>query len=304
MPVDADLSDELFLLGEDFLTPSSLYWVDGQEEMLRAAPERFDSSGLEISQHFATSVDGTRIPYFLVGPSGPPEPRPTVLTGYGGFEISMGAHYSAVVGHSWLSAGGQYAVANIRGGGEYGPVWHEAALRDRRHRAYEDFESVARDMIARSVTSPAQLGIMGGSNGGLLVGNMYVRHPELLGAVVCQAPLLDMKRYSHLLAGASWMAEYGDPDDPADWEFIRQFSPYHLIDPARTYPPLLLTTSTRDDRVHPGHARKMAAALLSQGQDVTYWENIEGGHAGAADSLQQATMQALAFTFLRRHLIH
>src|SRR4029077_12749703 len=169
-------------------------------------------------------------------------------------------------------------------------------------RAYEDFEAIARDLAEEKVTTPGQLGIMGGSNGGLLAGNMYVRTPELFGAVVCQAPLLDMKRYSHLLAGASWMAEYGDPDDPDDWKFIQTFSPYHLIAPDRPYPPMLLTTSPRDDRVHPGHARKMAAALLEAGYNVTYWENIEGGHAGAADAPQQAIMSALAYTFLHRHL--
>ena len=162
---------------------------------------------------------------------------------------------------------------------------------------------MARDLINRGITTPAQLGITGGSNGGLLVGNMYVRVPELFGAVVCQVPLLDMKRYSHLLAGASWMAEYGDPDVPDDWEFIKTFSPYHLIEAERAYPPFLLTTSTRDDRVHPGHARKMAAALSKMGHDVTYWENIEGGHGGAADAPQQATMSALAYTFLHRHLM-
>ena len=306
-PLDADLSDDYFVMGQDFLHPNALYLAgaDRTPDRLRAVPDRFDTTGLAMTQRFATSADGTRVPYFLVGTSDAVEgraPGPTVLTGYGGFEVSLTATYAPVAGRAWLTAGGSYAVANIRGGGEYGPGWHEAALRADRHRAYEDFEAVARDLIDTSVTTAAQLGIMGGSNGGLLVGNMYVRTPDLFGAVVCQAPLLDMRRYSHLLAGASWIAEYGDPDDPADWAFIRAFSPYQLAEPGRPYPPILLTTSTRDDRVHPGHARKMAARLEAMGYDVSYWENIEGGHAGAADAPQQAVMSALAYTFLARRL--
>jgi prolyl oligopeptidase len=201
-----------------------------------------------------------------------------------------------------LDKGGAYAVANIRGGGEYGPRWHQSALKDQRHKAYEDFAAVARDLVERGVTTPERLGVQGGSNGGLLTGNMYTQYPELFGAVVIQVPLLDMKRYSHLLAGASWMAEYGDPDDPAQWEFIQRFSPYHLVEPNRNYPPVLITTSTRDDRVHPGHARKFAAKLLDYGYDVTYYENIEGGHGGAADNDQAAFMSALAYEFLWQRL--
>lgn len=304
LAVDADSSDELLLLGEDFLHPTTLYLSSpGQEPLvLRQAPKRFEDEGLTMSQHFASSRDGTSIPYFLVAPQDAASGGPTLLTGYGGFEISHSAEYSGVVGLSWLSRGGRYAVANIRGGGEYGPKWHEAALRENRPRAYEDFEAVARDLIDRGVTTSDQLGIMGGSNGGLLVGNMYVRSPEIFGAVVCRSPLLDMRRYSHLLAGASWIAEYGDPDDPSDWEFIQTFSPYHLVEPGRDYPPLLLVTSTKDDRVHPGHARKMAAALDELGYDVSYWENTEGGHSAAADATQQATMAALVYTFLHHNL--
>lgn len=304
--VDSDQNDELWLSGNDFVTPATLYLatVDEAPEVLRHAPPRFDASGFTIAQHFAASTDGTRVPYFLVSTptAEPSRPAPTVLSGYGGFEVSSSPLYSGILGRSWLARGGRYALANIRGGGEYGPSWHRAGLRENRRRVYEDFEAVARDLLDRGLTTPAQLGIVGGSNGGLLVGNMYVRSPQLFGAVVCQQPLLDMKRYSHLLAGASWMAEYGDPDDPSDWEFIRTFSPYHLAAPGKPYPPLMLTTSTRDDRVHPGHARKMAARLKSLGYDVTYWENVEGGHAGAADAPQRATMSALAYTFLHRHL--
>jgi len=305
-PVDDDESDDIWLLGDDFITPTTLHRVSpgAAPAPVRSAPSRFDASGLSVVQHFVTSADGTRIPYFVVGPEGgSSEPGPTLLGGYGGFEVPRLPAYGGILGRSWLTAGGTYVLANIRGGGEYGPRWHRAGLRDQRPRVYEDFEAVARDLIERGVTTPSQLGCSGGSNGGLLVGNMYVRSPELWGAIVCQVPLLDMKRYHHLLAGASWMAEYGDPDDPDDWAFIQGFSPYHLVDADREYPPLLLTTSTRDDRVHPGHARKMAAKLGSYGKDVLYWENVEGGHGGAADAPQTAVLQALMYTFLRRHLM-
>ncbi len=308
--VDSTELDDVWLFGNDFVTPETLYVmsvVGGDvPHQLRQAPHRFDSDGVSIEQHFAASADGTRVPYFVVGSvealACTDGTTPTLLSGYGGFEVPRTAAYSAVVGRSWIANGGAYVVANIRGGGEYGPAWHRAGLREKRPRVYEDFEAVARALIDRGVTTPPYLGTSGGSNGGLLVGNMYVRSPELFGAVVCQVPLLDMQRYHLLLAGASWMAEYGDPDDPDDWVYLEGYSPYHRIDPAAEYPPILLTTSTRDDRVHPGHARKMAASLISHQQDVTYWENIEGGHGGAADASQQATMQALIFTFLRTQL--
>ena len=305
-PVDADERDDLLVVANDFVTPPTLYLADiptATAEVLRTTPARFDASDVSIEQRFATSADGTRVPYFFVSRRGDgTAPKPLLLNAYGGFEVSNTAVYSGMVGRGWLEQGGTYVLANIRGGGEYGPSWHQAGLRENRHRVYEDHEAVARDLIDRGDTTPAQLGIMGGSNGGLLVGNMYVRCPELYGAVVCQVPLLDMKRYSHLLAGASWMAEYGDPDVEEDWAFIQTFSPYHLVKVDVPYPPMLLTTSTRDDRVHPGHARKMAALLEKHGHDVTYWENIEGGHGGAADATQQATMWALTYTFLHRHL--
>ncbi len=306
--VDADESDALWLTVTDYLTPTTLMMADagstdGSIEVLKTMPAFFDASKHAIEQHFATSKDGTKVPYFMVRPKGLDydSSTPTLLYGYGGFEISMTPGYSGGVGMGWLDKGGVYAVANIRGGGEYGPRWHQAALRANRHKAYEDFAAVAQDLIARKVTSPQHLGIQGGSNGGLLTGNMLTQYPELFGAVVVQVPLLDMKRYSHLLAGASWMAEYGDPDT-ADWEFIRTFSPYHLFDPARDYPPTLFMTSTRDDRVHPGHARKMAAKMFEAGKDVRYYENIEGGHGGAANNAQAAHMSALAYTFLWQQL--
>lgn len=310
-PVDAVASDDVWLYVTDFLTPTTLSLasispegVMGEPEPLKSMPTFFDAEGLVAEQHFVTSDDGTRVPYFLVRREDLSfdGTAPTLLYGYGGFEISLTPTYSGGMGSSWLEKGGVYALANIRGGGEYGPRWHQAALKENRHKAYEDMAAVARDLVARGVTSHEHLGVQGGSNGGLLTGNMITRYPELFGAVVIQVPLLDMQRYSHLLAGASWMDEYGDPDDPEQWEFIRTFSPYHLLDPERQYPPVLFTTSTRDDRVHPGHARKMAAAMLAMGKDVTYYENIEGGHGGAATNDQASHMQALAYEFLRSRL--
>ncbi len=304
--VDDEQSNDFFMTVTDYLTPTSLYLgtIGGDApQLLKQLPAFFDASGLEISQNFATSKDGTRVPYFMVSSKALTRDgnNPTLLYGYGGFEISLTPGYSAAVGRGWLADGGVYVVANIRGGGEYGPRWHQAALKQNRLRAYEDFAAVAQDLIARRITSPGHLGIQGGSNGGLLVGNMMVLYPELFGAVVCQVPLLDMKRYNKLLAGASWMAEYGDPDTD-DWQFIQHFSPYQNVKAEVHYPPVLFTTSTRDDRVHPGHARKMFARMQAQGHDVSYYENIEGGHGGAADNRQRAHMQALAYTFLKQRL--
>lgn len=316
--LDDEVGDELWISAQDFLHPAGLMIGDVEPvttggtatwQLAKSAPQRFDATGLVSLQRFATSDDGTRIPYFLVGPRNAvdpepgtaPTPRPTLLSGYGGFQISRTPGYQPITGKAWLEQGGVYAVANIRGGGEYGPQWHAAALKDNRHRAYEDFAAVARDLVSTKVTTVPQLGCQGGSNGGLLTGNMLAQYPELFGAVVIMVPLLDMRRFHELLAGASWRAEYGDPDT-ADWEFIQGFSPYHLLDRDQTYPPVLLTTSTRDDRVHPGHARKMTAALESIGADVRYWENTEGGHGGAANPAQQATMNALINRFLWQQL--
>ncbi len=303
--VDDEDSDAVWLTATDYLTPTTLSLADigKQPEVLKTMPAFFDASKNVIEQHFATSKDGTRVPYFVVRPKGLKldGTAPTLLYGYGGFEISLTPAYSGSVGKGWLEKGGVYAVANIRGGGEYGPRWHQAALKANRHKAYEDFAAVGQDLIARKVTSTPHLGVQGGSNGGLLTGNMLTQYPDLFGAVVVQVPLLDMKRYSHLLAGASWMAEYGDPDT-ADWQFIQTFSPYHLFNAQRDYPPVIFMTSTRDDRVHPGHARKMAAKMLEAGKDVRYYENIEGGHGGSANNAQAAHMSALAFTFLWNEL--
>jgi prolyl oligopeptidase len=306
-PVDADEGDEYWLTVEDFLTPQTLALGTaggGPAEKLKSAPSFFDAKGLEITQHEATSKDGTKVPYFQIARAGLKleGTAPTLLYGYGGFEVSMTPGYRALAGAAWMEKGGVYVVANIRGGGEFGPAWHKAALKDKRHRAYEDFVAVADDLVARKVTSKEHLGIQGGSNGGLLMGNMLTLYPEHFGAIVCQVPLLDMKRYSHLLAGASWMAEYGDPDKPEEWQYIQTFSPYHNVKKDVKYPRTLFTTSTRDDRVHPGHARKMVAKLKEVGADVIYYENVEGGHGGAADNKQKAFMDSLAYSFLWKQL--
>ena len=305
--VDPDHNDDYFLHVTDFLTPTSLYLGrigDAQRELLKQLPAFFNAQGLEISQHEALSKDGTRVPYFQVARKGLKldGSHPTLLYGYGGFEISMTPAYSASVGSGWLERGGVYVLANIRGGGEFGPAWHQAAVKEHRQRAYDDFIAVAEDLIARKITSPKHLGIQGGSNGGLLMGVMLTERPDLFGAVVCQVPLLDMRRYNKLLAGASWMGEYGDPDLPEDWAYIRRYSPYQNVEKDRQYPRVLFMTSTRDDRVHPGHARKMAAKMEAQGHDVLYYENTEGGHGGAANNAQMARMGALAYTFLWEQL--
>ncbi|MGZ4479779.1 MAG: prolyl oligopeptidase family serine peptidase, partial [Nocardioidaceae bacterium] len=304
--LDARESDDLWMTVTDFLTPTTLSLVPatdegyGEPEVLRSAPAFFDAGTHVIEQHFATSDDGTRVPYFLVRPQDLAfdGTAPTILYGYGGFEVSRVPAYSGMLGRGWLERGGVYAVANIRGGGEYGPRWHRAALRESRHKAYEDFAAVARDLADRKVTSAEHLAGMGGSNGGLLVGNMLVSYPDLFGALVIQVPLLDMARYHLLLAGASWVAEYGDPENPEDWAFLQRWSPYQLLDETRTYPPTFIWTTTRDDRVHPGHARKMAAKMLAAGADVRYFENTEGGHGAGATNAQTAHTHALSYRFL------
>ncbi|QNM98321.1 prolyl oligopeptidase family serine peptidase [Chitinimonas koreensis] len=298
-------SDDYFLGHVDFLTPDSLYLGQAgsdTRELLKQRPAFFDASRFEIAQNEAVSKDGTRVPYFIVARKGLKldGDNPTLLYGYGGFQVSLTPWYSAAAGKAWLDKGGVYVVANIRGGGEFGPRWHQAALKENRQRAYDDFIAVAEDLQARKITKPRRLGIMGGSNGGLLMGVMLTERPDLFGAVVCQVPLLDMRRYNKLLAGASWVGEYGNPDLPAEWDYIRKFSPYHNLHKGTQYPNVLFTTSTRDDRVHPGHARKMMARMQQElgVKNAWYYENMEGGHAGAANNLQKADMSALEYTFL------
>jgi prolyl oligopeptidase len=300
---DPDASNEYLMDSSGYTEPATLRRGDltGDPEILKQAPALFEADGIEVRQLFATSADGTEIPYHVVGKQDPAS-RPTLLTGYGGFEISLTPSYLGHVGRGWLARGGTYVVANLRGGGEYGPEWHSSAVKANRHLVYEDFAAVAADLVAQGITTPSRLGIQGGSNGGLLMGVMLTRHPELFGAIVSQVPLLDMRRYHELLAGASWMAEYGDPREPDEWAYIKPFSPYHNVQKGQVYPPTLFVTSTRDDRVHPGHARKMVARMREQGHDVHYYENIEGGHGGAADNEQLAFKWALVFEFLWRTL--
>jgi len=299
-------SDTWMFTYTDFLTPSSMYLVEGDADPVRAktTPEWFDASGMRVEQLETTSADGTRVPYFVVYPDGfeADGTAPTVLYGYGGFENPELPTYSGGTGSAWLERGGVWVLANIRGGGEFGPEWHQAAVREKRQNAFDDFIAVAEDLVARRITSPEHLGIMGGSNGGLLVGAVMVQRPELFEAVVCQVPVLDMRRYHRLLAGASWMGEWGDPDDPEDWAYLSRYSPYHNLEKDADYPRAFFYTSTRDDRVHPGHARKMVAKMRGMGHDVLYWENTEGGHGAGSTNAQRAKAWALTWAYLWKTL--
>jgi prolyl oligopeptidase len=299
-------TDGVFLSYESFLVPERLYLAEGvaAPKVVKTLAEKFDSSGLVVDQHHARSKDGTQIPYFVIHRRNLPldGSSPTVLYGYGGFEIPMRPNYMALTGKLWIERGGVFVVANIRGGGEFGPRWHKAALKEHRQRAFDDFLAVAEDLIARKITSPAHLGIMGGSNGGLLVGAAFTQRPDLFKAVVCVVPLLDMLRYAQLLAGPSWMAEYGDPDDPKMRAVLERYSPYQQVKPDVDYPEVFFLTSTKDDRVHPGHARKMVAKMTAMGHKVFYYENTEGGHGAAANLLQQARRYALQYVYFHEKL--
>ena len=298
-----DWGPEAYFSFENFTTPPTLYVVEGgAPRPIKSLPARFDASDLVTEHFFATSGDGTRVPYFVTRHKGRSAPQPTVLNGYGGFEISKTPSYSAHVGKLWLEKGGTWVVANIRGGGEYGPAWHQAALRENRQRAFDDFAAVAGDLEKRGITTARQLGILGGSNGGLLVSTVMTQHPNLFAAVVCQVPLIDMIRYPQIGAGASWEAEYGDPAIPEQRAYILGYSPYQNVRKDRTYPPVLFTTATTDDRVTPVHARKMAARMEEQGHEVLFYENTDGGHSAAADHKQAAEMWALSFVYLKRKL--
>ena len=301
---DPDHSDEYWLSITGFLTPTTLergVLGQGPAQTIKHEPAFFDASKFAVSQHFVSSKDGTRVPYFEIAPKGMKldGSHRTLLYGYGGFEVSLQPFYSGSIGRAWLDRGGVYVIANIRGGGEYGPAWHQAALQANRPKAYQDFAAVAEDLVRRGVTSAQHLGAEGGSNGGLLVGNMLTEYPQLFGAIACEVPLLDMKRYTHLDAGASWIAEYGNPDDPKQWAFIKTFSPYQNLHKGTHYPPVLFYTTTSDDRVGPAQARKMAAKMEGMGiPHVWFYENTEGGHGAGADNKQSAHMHAMVYDFL------
>ena len=305
-----DTSGNFFARYESFASPPALYYVasaDWQPQKVKSQAPSFDGSRYQTEQYFATSADGTKIPYFVVLSKDAKRDgsNPTHIFSYGGFRNSLTPSYSGsyedlsgAYGKLWLDRGGVFVLANIRGGGEFGPQWHAAALKENRHLAFEDFEAVAEDLIKRKITSPKHLGIEGRSNGGLLVGATMTRRPDLYGAVICGVPLLDMQRYHTLLAGASWMAEYGDPDIPEEWAYIKEYSPYQNLTSDVEYPAVFFYTSTRDDRVHPGHARKMAARMKELDQEIWYYENMEGGHGGSTTNDQLAYRLALAYTHL------
>ena len=303
-----DKEDVAFISSESFLTPDTLWTYNtatGEKAKAKNLPSWFDASTMTSEQFFATSPDGTQIPYFVVHDKNikMDGTNPTLLYGYGGFEISLNPRYSATRGKLWLENGGVYVLANIRGGGEYGPKWHQAGLKTDRQRIYDDFIAVAENLIDKGITSPKHLGIEGGSNGGLLMGVMFTQRPDLFNAVICAVPLLDMMRFHTLLAGASWMGEYGNPEDPVEGAFLRKISPYHNIDPEADYPEVFFVTSTKDDRVHPGHARKVAKRMEDQGHDFLYYENIDGGHSAAANLKETAKRLALQHTYLMQKLV-
>ena len=301
-------SELMFLSFENFLTPETLYLLDTKSEKMTPVKKQktlFNSDDLVLHQKMATSADGEQIPFFAVHKKGIKRDgsNPTLIYGYGGFETSLTPWYSGSTGKSWLEKGGVYVIANIRGGGEFGPKWHQAALKMNRQTAFNDFHAVAEELIKMKVTSPKKIGISGGSNGGLLVGAAFTQRPELYEAVVCSVPLLDMLRYHKLLAGASWMAEYGNPDDKKMAQYLYGYSPYHNISKEKKYPEVFFMTSTKDDRVHPGHARKMVAKMKDQGHKVFYFENTEGGHAGAANLKQSAKRLTLQYIYLYKKLM-
>ncbi len=293
---------DLLASAQDPLTPASLFLVRpaAAPELLKRAPKAFDPSGLVVSRHEATSADGTRIPYTQVGPPGETGEAPVHLSGYGGFGISDLPYYNSAVGKLWLERGGTGVVANIRGGGEFGTRWHDAGRREGKRLSHDDFAAVAADLVRRGVTRPGRIAAEGGSNGGILITNMLTRYPERFGALFCTIPLIDMRRYAKLHAGASWIAEYGDPDNPEDWQFLKEISAYHTAVPGRHYPPILIATSRRDDRVHPGHARKMAAKLQAMGYQAYFYEPAAGGHGYGKDNRERAAFTALGYNFMRR----
>lgn len=304
-------SDTAFVSVEGLTAPESLFAITpgAKPVQVAALPARFDASKMEVSQRFAKSKDGTRVPYFLVRPKGVKGAVPTLVHAYGGFRVATSPTYLSKnplrlgpLAQFWVEEGNAFVLANIRGGGEFGPKWHESALKAHRQRAYDDFHAIAEDLLRAGIAKKGALGISGRSNGGLLVGVAYTQRPELYSAVLMGVPLADMKRYSHLLAGASWMGEYGDPDKPEEWAFLSKYSPYQNLKKGAPYPKVMFYTSTKDDRVHPAHARKMAARMAELGYPFYYYENIDGGHAGSANHNEEAYRAALMLVYLNREL--
>jgi prolyl oligopeptidase len=301
----SDQSNDYFFRFSNFINPTTLYHSDGKKiEVVKKLKDVFNKDDLVVTQFMATSKDGTKIPYFVVHHKDIKLNglNPTMIYAYGGFNVSSQPNYSATYGIGWLEKGGVYVLANIRGGGEFGPEWHKAAMKEKRQNGYDDFYAVSEDLIAKKVTSPDYLGAFGWSNGGLMAGVVFTQRPDLYNAVVVGAPLLDMKRYSKLLAGASWMGEFGNPDIPEEWEYIKKYSPYHNVFKDKEYPEVFFVTSTKDDRVHPGHARKMAAKMETMGHPYFYHETIEGGHGAASTNEQQAAMWASIYTYFNMKL--
>ncbi|MFY1825897.1 prolyl oligopeptidase family serine peptidase, partial [Myxococcus fulvus] len=300
--------DQVFAGAEGFLEPGSLWLGDaaaGKVKRIKSLPARFDASKHRVEQFWVKSKDGTKVPYFLVRPVKPKAAgvTPTVVYGYGGFQVSKPPVYLPEMGKLWLERGGAYVVANIRGGGEFGPSWHQAALREKRQRAFDDFAAVLEDLVRRKVTSPKHIGIYGRSNGGVLTSVVMTQRPELLNAAVIESPLIDMMRYPKLPAGASWVGEYGDPSVPEDAAFISKYSAYQNLKPGVRYPKPYITTNTKDDRVHPGHARKFAAKLESMGLPYLYYENTDGGHSNDSDPMLNARRWALHHVYLSQQLM-
>ena len=306
-PLDADVSEsngDLLANVQDPLTPPSLMLIEGvgNPALLKQAPQTFSADGLVITQHEAISVDGERIPYVQTGPADGTGDAPVHLSAYGGFGIAMRPYYNSAIGKLWLERGGTSVVANIRGGGEFGTRWHDAGRYAGKRLAHDDFAAVAADLVRRGVTRANRIAAEGGSNGGILISNMLTRYPERFGALFCTIPLIDMRRYTKLLAGASWIAEYGDPDKPEEWAWLQTYSAYHAAKPGQNYPPILIATTRRDDRVHPGHARKMTAKLQAMGYEAYLYEPAAGGHGYGKDNRERAAFTALGYAFLKNKI--
>jgi prolyl oligopeptidase len=309
---ESESNGDLLANSQDPLTPPSLLLIENianatatplaSPVLLKQAPRTFNAAGLVVTQHEAVSIDGERIPYVQTGPAGETGDAPVHLRGYGGFGVSERPHYNSTIGKLWLERGGTSVIANIRGGGEFGTRWHDAGRHAGKRLTHDDFAAVAADLVTRGVTRPGRIAAEGGSNGGILISNMLTRYPERFGALFCTIPLIDMRRYSKLLAGASWIAEYGDPDKPEDWAYLQTYSAYHAAVAGQTYPPILLATTRRDDRVHPGHARKMAAKLQALGYEAYLYEPAAGGHGYGKDNKERAAFAVLGLTFLKQKI--